>query len=403
MRHLFLSWFFLFGLTQSFAQGFKYAYKIDTVVKTDWYKLNLNEHLRARSKIDLADLRLVSDKDTIPYYIKEIASSAQVQEIKWLPSIYESSHSFLVQTQSTTLSHLQLKVLNHKQARRFSIVGSNNKKDWYPVSDLEYLQGNAHPQELFYWQDISLPLVNYAYLKFKFLDTAFEVPKIINVIAPQSKEVSNGYQPITQLSYAIQTLPEQQITRIKLFSNHSQWMHQISVKVNHPTFFYRRVLAYKLIHTRGKRGSVNTRRESLGEFILKSDQPNDIKFEHYLTDTLFLDIINEDNPPLEIASLLCFQRAINLFAYLNKGRAYHIVCGNSNALAPNYDISIFESKVNDQKVTLLNYRLDSTYLKHTSNSTSLSFYERKEFLWATLVIAVMVLLFFTSKLLKEKD
>jgi hypothetical protein len=401
MRPLKLVFILFFGLTQAFGQGFKFAYKLDSISENAWYQINLSEHLRARSKIDLSDLRLVSGKDTFPYFIKEVEPSSKVQEVLWLNGVFESSHSYLVQTENNSINFLQLKVHNHKQTRRFSISGSNNKKDWFTISDQEALSGSAYDKELFYWQNISLPMVKYQYLRFKFLDTALESPRILSVIAPKEKEVLNGLQLITQLSYLIEALPEQQITRIKLFSSFPQWIHQLSFKISNPAFYYRRAVAYRTIQTKGRRGNINTRRESLGEFVLKSDQPNDISFEHYLSDTLIIDILNEDNPALDINNIICFQRRVSLFAHLNKARTYYLICGNANAFAPSYDIGVFESKVEPEKAKQIAYQMDDSYFKESVTATVPSFLESKMFLWGALVLAVLALLVFTSKLLKE--
>ncbi len=77
-------------------------------------------------------------------------------------------------------------------------------------------------------------------------------------------------------------------------------------------------------------------------FTLTSTKPNEIALFHSLkTDTLFIRIENQDNPPLTIERIAAWQLPRYLSAYLEKDKSYMVLMGNPKLAAPQYDLSYF--------------------------------------------------------------
>ena len=403
VSNFFLFSFLFFVLNQNFAQVYNYQYKLDRIASSGWYKIDLDDQLRANSKIDLSDVRILNGKDTIPYILKESATADKSEQFKTFKFYFESSHSLLVQTDKSKINTLQLKVSNHKDSRKFSVLGSNNKVNWYPISDLEFLSGSSGKDQLFYWQELTLPSFNYAFLRFTFLDSLSKVPNISSIISPYQLENGAPFQIVTGINFSIEEIGSDKLTRIKLFAKKPQWIHQISFDVKQPSFYHRQIKIYKNLEVQVNRNQRRVENEFLNEFSLKSDIANHFLFSHYLEDTLFIDILNDDNMPLEVSDIICFQRKIYLFTHLESGNSYTLLCGNAAASKPNYDLVSFASQIDEKQAMPLAYKLSNEKSLSEPTEDRKSFLEKPVFLWISLSVAALALVYFTLKLLRDKN
>ncbi len=79
---------------------------------------------------------------------------------------------------------------------------------------------------------------------------------------------------------------------------------------------------------------------SLNEIVLESNTPS-VKIGNVKTRRLRIDIANEDNAPLVINEVACFQSSRSLLAYLQAGSVYELLAGDAQATAPDYDLKYF--------------------------------------------------------------
>ena len=143
-------------------------------------------------------------------------------------------------------------------------------------------------------------------------------------------------------------------------------------------------------------------KENLYEFDLSSDTPLFIDVPPLLEKELFIEIDNNDNPPLEIESISCKQLASYLICDFKANHTYTLMCGNQLLKTPEYDLINFVSQVPqllpEASVSPI------TKLKNITPvelKKEISFFETKQFLWLCLAIGAIAIFLFSKSLLKD--
>ena len=143
-------------------------------------------------------------------------------------------------------------------------------------------------------------------------------------------------------------------------------------------------------------------KENLYEFDLSSDIPLFIDIPPLLEKELFIEIDNNDNPPLEIESITCKQLASYLVCDFKANHTYTLMCGNQLLKTPEYDLINFVSQV-PQLLT----EASISEMSEPKNTTpvelkkEISFFETKQFLWICLAIGAIAIFLFSKSLLKD--
>lgn len=399
--------FLFIGLNPIFAQDFSRVYAVEKVAKSAWYKIQLNEDLLGHAKIDYADIRLFSANDSmqeIPYLLQE--ELPQTPSTSFVPFGIEVKtekgvQQVLVQTEGGYLNALLLKVSNHKNARAFSLAGSYDKKEWFGISDREFLPGTTHNLETFYWHQLNFPSTKYAFLRLQFLDSNQAITEIISVGGSRFAQATQPILPLMGIQYLIEQLPNK-TSLIKVFSAQKKWIHQVAFSIKNPMFYARQVRIFTKDLVQAKRRKKVWQETEVGHFELRAHSSQSFAIDHYLKDTLYIAIDNLDNMPLPLAEILFFQRPINLFAYFEGDKLYLLKSGNAALLKPQYDLSSFAKLIQDSVARSLRYSLVPNTAEAPIAVNEVPFHEQKYFLWICLLLGAITLFFFSWKLVQEK-
>ena len=196
-------------------------------------------------------------------------------------------------------------------------------------------------------------------------------------------------------------LPQEHITQICLFSLPSYRVNQIQFAIQSPEYFSREVMVYtKEIPMRG-RFKKEQQKNMLANLELKKGQSFIFPLDYTLTDSLFIDILNLNNPPLEIAELSLKQKPYVLYTYLNKGDLPTLFCGNENLQMPNYDLAQFTQEILKAPIEKLPLGEGKIIAQALPAQAVWHFWQSKEFLWTCLVIAMLFMTYLSIALLKE--
>lgn len=96
-----------------------------------------------------------------------------------------------------------------------------------------------------------------------------------------------------------------------------------------------------------------------------------------------------------------FQLTISLLTYLQDNKNYYIYFGDSTATAPKYDLQFFKDTLEKNTVSLLTGNIEkNTDIKITSKESSSN---NSVMLWVIIIAVLLVLSFFTFKMIKEMD
>ena len=133
---------------------------------------------------------------------------------------------------------------------------------------------------------------------------------------------------------------------------------------------------------------------------LSSFEENTFKFNSTILQKLKIIIRNHDNEPLLINTLNAKGYTYELIARFTKPATYYLTYGKSNASKPNYDLNHIKSKVPESLTELM---LGKRQFIHKKESKTLEpLFKNKAWLWSIMGIIVLVLGWFTLKMMQKK-
>ncbi len=116
-------------------------------------------------------------------------------------------------------------------------------------------------------------------------------------------------------------------------------------------------------------------------------------------DTLKFTIQNDDNLPLKIDSVKAYQNAYAIFAYLKAGQKYKLMFGNDSIAPPVYDISAFSDSIKNAILLKTGEIITNQITGYKTITTGKSL--NNVWLWTAIISVLLILLYFTSTLLKQ--
>jgi hypothetical protein len=216
-----------------------------------------------------------------------------------------------------------------------------------------------------------------------------------------SGNLDTGIYPRIQISR--RELPQEKRTQILVYSHQKYEINQIQFVIQSPFYFSREVSMYTKElqrHTRLKKGM---QKNLLGSFYIKKGESHEFAMDHTLTDTLYIDILNLDNPSLAISELIIKQSPKVLYTYLTKGDMPTLFCGNSTLPFPIYDLEQFSSEILKAPISELKIGEGKSKLIAAPSKAILSFWQSKEFLWVCLILAMGFTAYFSWSIMNKKS
>ena len=142
----------------------------------------------------------------------------------------------------------------------------------------------------------------------------------------------------------------------------------------------------------------NTVNASIAEDTVFSAKPAAIEL-HAKTNRLLVVIDNGDNTPLSAQNAVAFQLHTTVTAYLENGKSYALYFGDSNAIAPNYDLQYFNDSIgsNIQSLSLQRIKKITTaplVIKEKSETN-------QWMLWSLIIAVLALLVYFSLQMLKD--
>lgn len=320
-------------------QNFRYSVVLNPVSTTGPYKILLSPDLLAKSKADLADIRILDQNRKMVPYILQHQSSKTKQYYSVLPfmnhvAISDSSTNFIAENfDRANINQLVLKIRNTSVQRVIHLSGSDDRKEWYAIRENILLGGEQVSEADFFKKPIDIPFSNYRYFKIEILHKNKEPIPVLEMGIYQNQPIKLEYVPLKVTSIVKKN--SKNISRVRIRLKDSYAFNLLHINIEGAKYFKRDINIYQLKNKRRElifTGNINSAR--IPEIILSGK-----------TNTIDLDIENEDNPPLLIKSVDVYQTQRSLISYLEKDHQYQILFGDSAALAPKYDLKFFEDSL----------------------------------------------------------
>lgn len=377
-------------------------YRSIEVKDTGWHSLLLPPDIYLKSKSDLSDLRIfkISDKDSIeiPYLRMSIESSTTVKwnSLKLFNQVKSKSNSLVtVELNAENSIELEFNFNNPNFDIEAIIEGSNDGVEWFLVKDSVRLLSLHKEGE------------HYNYTKCKFDDIVF---KFVRITYPNTNNLT--LNAISQSSKKVDQIRKKRIFLPMFYSEIKDKSTSINFNLSTPEEvsgfipnvvfqgeYARRYTLY------GYRDSILVNKKWILNYfevsngVLNSYSDNSIYFTPELIKGLKLRIENADNIPLKVsnAEVLVFPILLKSYFPDLNGR-YIISYGNNSLSSPDYDLSNFKDKIPTITDTLS--VLAEKTIPFIAKKPLFSLPDN--LLWFVLLAIIILLSFFTFKMIKAK-
>jgi hypothetical protein len=373
------------------AQNFSWQSKIDPVPENGFYSIPLSMDWLLHSKTDLADTRIQDDlRKPVPYLIKKKVVIRSSEFINFPIITYTDSIITTLEVDALVrpgLNELFLIMGNSGVERSASLSGSNDGRQWYIVEENITLQRGIREKEN-YIQKVIFPFIGYRYLKLRINNKGTDPLAIIKAgvfkESPLADESRFKFHPGT--SY-LQRDSSDGNSYVWIRNDLAYPVNKIDIDLTGPRFYKRPVKIFDA----QVQGNLNF----LGEAELNPAQEPVIRVNAGKTNELLLVIQNGENPPLKFNSVKTSGIIPEIIAYLEKGKNYLLLAGDSMLKSPDYELRHFRDSIPAVSPILNIGPVEAI------NTVQKPVEGKNSWLWPSIIVMVLVLGLLAFKLLKE--
>lgn len=338
-KRSFLIIILVFNTSCLFAQQtFKYQSVLPKVEADGFYQIDLQPSLIAKSSRSFADIRILNHKKRFSPYIfgNRLVLNNQNSFIAFqrLKSLNEADtiSSFIAENKTRlTINQLVLELRNTSVIRTVNLSGSDDLKKWYAIKENILLQEATSGDQRggTYQQQLNFPSSTYRYLKVAINNGKKESIAILRAGIYKQQTVKPNY---VKLDDPVITQKDSgSLSRVKVKFNDNYQINKLHLALEGQKYYKRNIRIYEV----GKQSKTRLIDTVISSVFIP---------ELYLsvkTNTIELEVMNGDNPPLVFHNITAYQLNQSLISYLEKDQEYHILFGDDQATAPDYDLKFF--------------------------------------------------------------
>ena len=379
--------------------------KIEKIEKSGLHSIVLPTLIRSVSRENLSDFRILdSKKNEVPYYINDenidkYFTTFNTFKIISKTAIPNKNTTIILENPKAEINEIVLSIANADVTKNYSVSGSNDQVEWFGLVNNQELYADLDSEKTNGLTTIPVPLTSY-----KFLKIVFDDKKTLPINVLKSGDISSKttrgdlLEIFTKSNTNAENKIDKKTTLHVIFSN-LEIINQISFNIAAPKLYKRYVRVYKLVSVKVKH-KFEIQQRDLTTFELNAASKNTFDISQITEKDIYIEIENQDNPPLTINKVQFFQTPISVVADLKADENYTIATENENAIAPNYDLESFKSAIKDDlpKAKIIDIVLpqfDAAKFKEKA------FYEQPWFMWICICLGGAAVLFFSVNLLKD--
>ena len=399
----------LFGLISinSFAQTNGYAFysQLDTVKKSGFYNIELGPAIHAQLKPDYSDVRIVNESGK---WVPHVLHNGWVENTNHLldfdlkftkTEIQGMSTTIIVENESGIISNIGLSITNTDAERFCTLSGSNDQQNWFVINDSILIKPAPSAEKTINTFTINFPPSDYRFYKIT-INNKNKDPFLIKGITGSSAAYAQlpfyGRKKIENPAVNIIQKDSGKISYIKITQQQSFHVDKISLELSGVKYFNRNA---SLFFPDGEDHSFI----KPGRFIqtITISNNNTLEYNIALTKSsvFYLLINNEDNLPLKVNKAITYCSNHYLTTYLDSGTNYRLLLNNESAVPPKYDLTNLVNKKDSFPLLVAGTPVQMPANNVTKSKTD----DNKWLLWASIAAALLILIFFTGKMLREVD
>jgi len=391
----------LFLLAGYTSFGYRYRALLPAVDSSGYYKIRLTPEINAKLKSDFSDLRLAdSESHEIPYLLNEDQPAQAPARFKPYPIVSKNylkdslTQLILSNASGDKINNISLQIGNAEVQKTMSLSGSYDRQQWFVVKESALLSSLNNANEVSEIRLINFPLSNYAFYKIEISDKHSPPLNILNAGAYESVTTQGSFS-LLKSSWTVHDSLQKKTSWFHLKLDEAHALDFLELDVSFPEFFVRNASVYQAdpIHP--------GRKKLVQSAVFTSKSAIRLDFYGLRLQELWIEISNDDNPPLKITEARACQVSHFCLARLEKNKSYELQFADSLLPAPRYDLKYFQTAIPATLNTLLPGMPQEVMQAEKQADTSYSLFADKRFLWTALGIVVLILAVATFRMMKE--
>jgi hypothetical protein len=407
------------------AQTYRWEARMaDSVLKEGFYNIVLQPEIGAKLKNDFSDIRILdSENYEVPYIQKTEEPYFTESRFKEYPivskEIIENCCTKLTikNPGKKPINNICLMLKNSDAVKVARMAGSDDGINWFGVKRYEVFYNQYSASDTKVVNYINFPMTDYLYYRFEIIDRGYwdedrwaywyadrwSYPVNILKVGYYESNLKEGkYLNVSAPSFEQADSNKQKRTFIKIDFDDNYSVNRIRFVLKGSRYYKRMAILAKKIKA-SKRSAEYF--EPIYSFELNSYSLNEFDLSNFREKECYLIIDNDDNRPLKLNAIEVWQLTHYLKTYLEKGKQYKLVYGDSLAQAPVYDLRHFVDSI----PTILPTLPVSTLEEKSLNTNQIKkeqikearWFEDKVFIWVAIGAMALFLFFMSWKMLGE--
>jgi hypothetical protein len=373
-----------------------------------WHTITIPNEMFGRLNTDLSDLRILGitnahDTLQVPYLLNlqtEIKTTTPVP-FKALNQTHNSKgyyYTFDVGTQPINLLTLDFAQQNFDWQTELS--GSNNQQEWFTIADNCRMVSIQNQLTNYHFTTLLFATTSYRY--YRVCVRSNTNPQFLRAtISLQTTKpgVFNTYQPS-----GIKTTTDKNLkqTFIDIQLPQAVPVSYLHIKSNTSTDYYRPIQIQYLSDSTKTATGWQYYYTNIAPGILSSLEEPAFTFNNTLVKNLRVVIDNRDNPALSIDTITVKGNVYSVTARFTQAADYFLYYGNPPATMPDYDLANFKDKIPAQ-LSALTVGPEQTIATAKPASGGKPLFENKIWLWIIMALIILLLGWFSVKMISNKQ
>jgi hypothetical protein len=399
-------WFGIFWLLPCYvyAQHFTGEAPLTPVDKEGFYRIPITPALAGFLKADGSNVRLYSKKEEVPYLLQSEKLNSVSEEFKPYEIVDKRQVKncctllTLRNPEANPINNIILSIKNAEVNKQATLLGSDDQKEWFALKDWFRISAVSNEQQTSEIRIIDFPLSNYAYYQLK-IDDSTSAPLNISKAGYFKVNYEDGkFTPLNNITVLKKDSVNEKVTYVQISLDTLQWVDRLVVSMSGTPYFLRHATLLVQRERINKKKVTEWYYEEVLHFEVNSKQPSVLQWNQEKVKNLLIKIENDDNPPLQQASVGLYQLNRYIVAWLKPGEKYALKIGDASMQAPKYDLVFFEDKVPEQVPTLEPAQVVLFLTEQEKNQSLLS---NRFIIWMAIGLISVLLIAMSIRLINE--
>ncbi|TPN85361.1 DUF3999 family protein [Aquimarina algicola] len=400
---------FILVYISTYAQLDQYQYKSKlTGIQDTWHSITLPNQVFGKVQSNLSDIRVfgITEKnDTIeaPYILKVNSEKISRNTVSFsiLNTVHNAKGTYvtLKVPNKDVVNQIELAFKEPNFDWLVTLEGSENKNDWFTITEDYRILSIQNEYTNYEFTTLKFPEAQYSYFRIWIKNT--QKAKLHRAEILQYVVKTADYLDYKISNTNIHNDKENKKTVIDLSLQESLSASTIKVNVKSDFDYYRpTTISYVSDSTKNKEGNWIYKYRTLTSGTLNSIEDNTFTFSNTIVKKLKIVISNYDNQPLEIKDVEVKGYTHQLMTRFTEPATYYLAYGNQKARRPSYDLNYVSSKIPETMTAISTGDEELIYEQEDHQVEPL--FANKMWLWAVMLVIILLLGGFTLSMMKKK-